>query len=111
MTTPALGAQYQQAASKPDASKVTLTGLATPNALKTYIKDESNPLNTGVLWNCADLGYLAIQGAYQLVTGDITSDSTSINAGRLGEKVIEDKQCVLGDALVFDATNVDEFNY
>ncbi len=104
MTTPALGAQYQQAASKPDASKVSLTGLATPNALKTYIKDESNPLNTGVLWNCADLGYLAIQGAYQLVTGDITSDSTSINAGRLGEKVIEDKQCVLGDALVFDAT-------
>lgn len=111
MSTPALGAQYQQAASKPDASKVSLTGLATPNALKTYIKDESSPLNTGVLWNCADLGYLAVQGAYQMVTGDITSDSTAITAGRLGEKVIEDKQCVLGDALVFDVSNVDEFDY
>lgn len=111
MATPALGAQYASASSKPDASKISLTGLATPNALKTYIKDETNPLNTGVLWNCADLGYLAIQGAYQLITGDITSDSTSINAGRLGEKVIEDKQCILGDALIFDASNVDEFDY
>ena len=111
MATPALGAQYQSASSKPDASKITLTGLATPNALKTYIKDESNPLNIGVLWNCADLGYLAIQSAYQMVTGDITSDSTSINAGRLGEKAIENKECILGDALVFDASNVDEFDY
>lgn len=111
MATPALGAQYQQAASKPDATKITMTGLATPNALKTYIKDTSNPLNSGVLWNCMDLGYLAVQTAYQLVKGDISVDSTSINAGRLGSKTIKDGQCVLGDALVFDSSNVDQFNY
>lgn len=111
MATPALGAQYQSASSKPDPTKVTLTGLATPNALKTYIKDEENPLNTGVLWNCMDLGYLAVQAGYQLAEGTITSDSASITAGRLGDKVIENKQCVLGDALVFDATSVDNFDY
>ena len=111
MSTPALGAQYEAASDKPDASKITLTGLATPNALKTYIKDDTNPLNTGVLWNCADLGYLAIQGAYQMVTGTITSSSTSIDAGRLGEKVIDNKECVLGDALIFDINNVDDFDY
>ena len=33
MTTPALGAQYESAANKPDANAITLTGLATPNAL------------------------------------------------------------------------------
>lgn len=111
MSTPALGAQYQSASSKPDASKVTLTGLATPNALKTYIKDEENPLNSGVLWNCMDLGYLAVQAGYQLAEGTITSDSASITAGRLGEKTIANKECVLGDALVFDAANVDNFDY
>ncbi|HHV12332.1 MAG TPA: substrate-binding domain-containing protein [Clostridiales bacterium] len=111
MATPALGAQYQSASSKPNKDKVSLTGLATPNALKTYIKDEGNPLNTGVLWNCMDLGYLAVQSGYQLVTGDITSDSSSIEAGRLGKKEIHDKMCVLGDALVFDVTTVDGFDY
>ena len=109
--TPALGAQYESAASKPDATVITLTGLATPNALKTYIKDENNPLSTGVLWNCMDLGYLAVQTAYQLTTGEITTDSESITAGRLGDKEITDRQVVLGDALVFDASNVDEFDY
>lgn len=111
MATPALGAQYQSASSKPDAGVVSMTGLATPNALKTYIKDEENPLNSGVLWNCMDLGYLAVQTAYQLSNGTITTDSTSIEAGRLGSKEIADRVCVLGDALVFDASNVDEFDY
>lgn len=111
MATPALGAQYQSAASKPDASKVTLTGLATPNALKTYIKDDTNPLNTGVLWNCMDLGYLTIQTAYQLSNGTIATDSATIDAGRLGSKDIADQVVVLGDALVFDASTVDEYDY
>ncbi|GAA0807737.1 rhamnose ABC transporter substrate-binding protein [Faecalicatena orotica] len=111
MATPALGAQYQSASSKPDAKIVSMTGLATPNALKTYIKDDENPLNSGVLWNCMDLGYLAVQTAYQLSEGTITPDATTIDAGRLGAKDIVDAQCVLGDALVFDASNVDEFDY
>ena len=111
MATPALGAQYQSASSKPDAKVVSMTGLATPNALKTYIKDDENPLNAGVLWNCMDLGYLAVQTAYQLSEVTITPESTSIDAGRLGAKDIVDAQCVLGDALVFDASNVDEFDY
>jgi len=111
MTTPALGAQYQSASQKPDASAITLTGLATPNALKTYIKDDDNPMNSGMLWNCMDLGYLAVQVAYQLKNGDITTESTSVTAGRLGTKDIVDRECVLGDALIFDKTNVDNFNY
>lgn len=111
MATPALGAQYASASSKPDATVVSLTGLATPNALKTYIKDEENPLNSGVLWNCMDLGYLAVQAAYQLSEGTITTDSTSIEAGRVGTKEIVDRVCVLGDALVFDGSSVDQYDY
>ena len=111
MATPALGAQYQSASVKPDKNAITLTGLATPNALKTYIKDGEHPMNSGMLWNCMDLGYLAVQTAHQLTKGDITTDSTSINAGRLGTKEIANRECVLGDALIFDEANVDNFNY
>lgn len=111
MATPALGAAYEAAASKPDASKIVLTGLATPNAIKDYILNESNPLDAGVLWNCMDLGYLAVMAGYQFATGELTADATSINAGRVGEKEIVDGMIVLGDALVFDATNVGDYNY
>lgn len=111
MATPALGAQYQSASSKPDAGVVSMTGLATPNALKTYIKDDENPLNSGVLWNCMDLGYLAVQTAHQLADGTLKADDKAIEAGRVGSKEISDKVVVLGDALIFDTANVDEFDY
>ena len=58
-----------------------------------------------------DLGYLSVQTAAQLVSGEITADSSSITAGRMGEKEIVDGMVVLGDALVFDASNVSEFDY
>jgi len=111
MATPALGAAYESAANKPDASKVVLTGLATPNAIKDYIKNKDNPMDAGVLWNCMDLGYLAVQTGYQYATGALAKDATSITAGRLGEKQIKDGMVILGDALIFDASNVDQFNY
>ena len=111
MAGPALGSQYEAASVKPDPTKVYLTGIATPNGLKSYILNQNNPLDSAVLWNCMDLGYLSIQAAYQLATGTITSSSASINAGRLGSRKIEAKMIVLGDALVFDRNNVNNFNY
>lgn len=111
MATPALGAQYESAGEKPKLELVTMTGLATPNALKTYIKDAANPLETGVLWNCMDLGYLSVMAGYQMATGEIRSDSPAISTARLGERAISDRVILLGDALIFDADNVDQFNY
>jgi rhamnose transport system substrate-binding protein len=111
MATPALGAQYQSATVKPDVKIVSMTGLATPNALKVYIKDDTNPMKAGVLWNCMDLGYLAIQAGYQMAKGTITATSTTFTAGRLGSKDISDKTVLLGDALIFNKANIDKFNY
>lgn len=111
MATPALGSQYQSASDKPDATKIAMTGLATPNAIKAYIKDDSNPLDTGVLWNVMDLGYLAAQCGYQMATNTITSSSASVTAGRLGERKVENKMVVLGPSLVFDSADVDNYNY
>ena len=111
MATPALGSQYNAASVKPDPATITLTGLATPNALKSYIKDDANPLDAGVLWNCMDLGYLAVECGYQMATGTLTDSSTTVTAGRLGDREIADKMVILGPALVFDKDNVDNFNY
>ena len=111
MAGPALGSQYEAAAVKPDPTKIYLCGIATPNGLKSYIKNPNNPLDAAVLWNCMDLGYLSIQAAYQMATGVISSSSASMDAGRLGSRTIADKTVVLGPALVFDKNNVDQFNY
>jgi len=111
MAAPALGSQYEAAASKPDASKIAMTGLGTPNGLKAYIKNDNNPFDAGVLWNCMDLGYLSIQAAYQMANGTLASTATTFTAGRLGARDIKDKMVVLGPALIFDKTNVDQFNY
>ena len=111
MSVPALGSQYEAASAKPDPKKTVIVGLATPNAIKAYIKNPNNPLDAGILWNCMDLGYLSVQAGYQMAQGTISSSSTSINAGRLGQKDISDKMLVLGPALVFDTNNVDQFNY
>jgi hypothetical protein len=46
-----------------------------------------------------------------MATGKITSTSPSVTAGRLGSRDIKDKMVVLGPALIFDKTNVDQFNY
>lgn len=111
MAAPALGSQYEAASSKPDVTKIVLTGLGTPNGLKAYIKNDKNPFKAGVLWNCMDLGYLSIQAAYQMANGTLKAADTKFTAGRLGEREIKDKMVVLGPALIFDKTNVDQFNY
>ena len=112
MSCPALGAAYQSAASKPDKNSVVITGLATPNAVKSYIKDDSNPLKTAVLWNCMNLGYLAVQAGYQLASGELNKDSASITTQRLKTKPIaKDGTIVLGDALIITKDNVDQYNY
>lgn len=112
MSTPALGSAYESAANKPDKDKIVLTGLATPNALNAYIKNPENPLNTGVLWSCYDLGYLAVMTGYQLAVGQINSDAAEITTDRLGtSKIIEGAQVILGDVLIFDAETVDNYNY
>ena len=112
MGTPALASSYDATANKPDKDSIVLTGLATPNALNSYIKDKANPLNTGVLWSCSDLGYLATMTAYQLVNGDITAESSEITTKRLGKSSIEKGgEVILGDVLIFNAETVDNYNY
>ncbi len=91
--------------------QVALTGLGTPNQMREYIEDGT--VTAFALWNPADLGYLAAYAAQALIAGDITGEEgDTFEAGRLGEyEVGEDGTVLLGDPFVFDADNIDEFDF
>ena len=58
-----------------------------------------------------DLGYLAIYLAQAVLDGKITETSTSFAAGRLAEVRISNREVLLGEPIVFNAENIDDFNF
>ncbi len=91
------------------ADDVFLTGLATPNAMKEYVKDGT--VKRFVLWSPVDLGYLAVHAAVAVAKGELKPGDDTIDAGRLGECQIKDDVIILGDPIVFDKTNIDDFDF
>lgn len=91
--------------------KVFVTGLGTPNQLREYVKSGAIP--KFALWSPVDLGYLAVYATDALATGKITGDpGDTFTAGKLGEyTVLDDKTVLLGPPTVFDANNIDDFNF
>jgi ABC-type sugar transport system substrate-binding protein len=91
------------------AGKVFLTGLATPKMMREYVKDGT--LQRFVLWNPVDLGYLAVYAAAGAAKGELTAGMTSFKAGHLGEVTITGREIILGDPMIFDKNNVDNFDF
>ncbi|WP_244666398.1 rhamnose ABC transporter substrate-binding protein [Myceligenerans indicum] len=90
--------------------KVALTGLGTPNQMREYVKDGT--VEAFALWNPEDLGYLAAYAANALATGEASGPGDSFEAGKLGTFEIDDDGVVLlGDPYVFDADNIDNFDF
>ena len=91
--------------------KVALTGLGTPNQMREYVEDGT--VTAFALWNPADLGYLTAYAAKALIEGEITGEEgDSFEAGRLGDyEVGADGTVLLGDPFVFDAENIDDFDF
>lgn len=61
---------------------VKVMGLSLPNLCKRYVHD--GIVQSVVLWNTTDLGYLTVYTASQLVQNKIQKGLTSFAAGRLG---------------------------
>jgi rhamnose transport system substrate-binding protein len=97
-------AEAVKQANRPD---VKVIGLALPNACKPYIHD--GWIDSIVLWNTGDLGYLTVQVAHALGQG--TLDPATFKAGRLGAVKIDGSQVILGAPFVFDKGNVDRFDF
>lgn len=91
--------------------KVALTGLGTPNQMRDYVKDGT--VEAFALWNPGDLGYLAAFAAQALVDGDISGEEgDTFEAGDLGEFTVgADGVVLLGDPFVFNADNIDDFDF
>ena len=91
--------------------KVMLTGLGTPDEMKAYVKDGT--VKSFELWNPADLGYLAAYAAVELASGSISGAAgQTFTAGKLGKFTVgADNTVLLGAPYVFNAANINNFNF
>jgi rhamnose transport system permease protein len=90
-------------------SDVKVTGLSLPNLNKPYIKD--GVVDSIVLWNTTDLGYLTIYAADALANGVLKKGTSKLSAGRLGQIEVADDEVRLGTPFIFNKENVDRFNF
>lgn len=109
LTSVALPGAAEAVRKEDAADKVFLTGLATPNSMKTYIEDGT--VERFVLWNPVDLGYLAVQVAVAAARGELKPGDETFTAGRIGEVRIDGTEVILGDPIIFDESNIDQYDF
>ena len=90
-------------------SDVKVTGLGLPNDAKPYLKD--GVLDSVVLWNTMDLGYLTLHAAAALARGTLKPGVTTFEAGRLRTLRVEGDNILLGTPFTFTRENVDQFDF
>ncbi|MER7895832.1 rhamnose ABC transporter substrate-binding protein [Streptomyces sp. NPDC096046] len=110
-TTVGIKAAAQYLSGSKYKGKVKLTGLGTPNDMRKYVKNGT--VEAFELWDPAKLGELAARTAVALSSGQITGkEGETFKAGAMGEYTIgKDGVISLGKPTVFDAENIDQFNF
>ena len=88
---------------------VNVIGLSLPNMNKPYVHD--GWVQTVVLWNTRDLGYLTVLAGSLLTQNKISSSTTSFDAGRLGTIQIRGSEIILGAPVMFTKANIDRFDF
>ncbi len=88
---------------------VKVTGLSLPNMCKPYV--HAGVVDSIVLWNTLDLGYLTVYAARALATGELRAGATTLRAGRLGTIEVSGDQVRLGAPFTFTAQNIDRFDF
>ena len=110
-TTVGILAAAQAVDAAHDIGKVFVTGLGTPLEMKKYILNGTSP--EVILWNPANLGYLAAYAAVNLASKTITNATgQSFTAGKLGKFTVgADHTILLGPTTVFTKANVNQFSF
>ncbi len=88
---------------------VNVIGLSLPNINKPYV--HSGVVQTVVLWNTRDLGYLTVYAAALVTQDKLQSGARSMQAGRLGTVEIRGREIVLGAPMLFNKSNIDRFDF
>ncbi len=88
---------------------VRVIGLSLPNINKPYVHD--GVVQTVVLWNTHDLGYLAVYASALVAENKLAPGARSLTAGRLGQIEVRDTQIILGAPMLFNKANIDRFDF
>ena len=90
-------------------SDVSVIGLSLPNMNRPYV--HAGVVQTVVLWNTRDLGYLVVYAGSRLSAGTLAAGARSIDAGRLGALEIRGREIILGTPLLINKGNIDTFDF
>jgi rhamnose transport system permease protein len=88
---------------------VKVIGLSLPNLNKSYVHE--GWVQSVILWNTGNLGYLTVQSAVQMLQNRISAGATSMSAGRLGAIEIRRQEIILGPPLVMTKENIDKYDF
>jgi rhamnose transport system permease protein len=88
---------------------VKVTGLSLPNMCKPYVHD--GVIESIVLWNTVDLGYLAVLASRAVSLGELKRGDRELSAGRLGQISVQNDEVRLGAPFIFNKSNIDQFNF
>jgi rhamnose transport system substrate-binding protein len=88
---------------------VNVIGLSLPNINKPYV--HGGVVQTVVLWNTKDLGYLSVYASALAVQNRLGPGAKTLAAGRLGEIEIRGTEIILGAPMLFTRANIDRFDF
>jgi rhamnose transport system substrate-binding protein len=91
-------------------NQVSVTGYGSPNTVRSFIK--SGVMDTSILWNPRDLGYLTVWAMKELAQGNEFERENNVPG--LDDPVKwypEEGILLLGPPLVITEDNVDDFNF
>jgi rhamnose transport system permease protein len=88
---------------------VNVIGLSLPNMNKPYVHD--GWVQTVVLWNTRDLGYLTVLAGSLIAQGKLPPTTSSFEAGRLGTIQLRGSEIILGAPVMFTKANIDRFDF
>jgi rhamnose transport system substrate-binding protein len=88
---------------------VNVIGLSLPNINKPYVHD--GVVQTVVLWNTRDLGYLAVYASALVTQNKLAPGALTLSAGRLGQIEIRGSEIILGAPMLFNKANIDRFDF
>jgi rhamnose transport system substrate-binding protein/rhamnose transport system permease protein len=88
---------------------VKVIGLSLPNLCKPHVHD--GVIESIVLWNTLDLGYLTVYAANELGAGKLKRGAGDLKAGKLGAIQVREADVLLGAPFIFNKANIDRFDF
>jgi rhamnose transport system permease protein len=88
---------------------VNVIGLSLPNINKPYV--HGGVVQTVVLWNTRDLGYLAVYASTLVTQNKLAPGARALQAGRLGQIEVRGSEIILGAPMLFNRSNIDRFDF